>query len=53
MTFLGQAELALDRDFEKLSVEKVYKPALRLAELGRDKGDDNTIIIIINIPQVH
>ena len=45
--------LALGRDFEKLSVENVCKPALRKAELGRDKGmiiphDDDK-----NNPQIH
>lgn len=41
MECLGQVGLALVRDFEKLSIENVCKPALRKAELGRDKGNDN------------
>lgn len=41
MECLGQVGLALSRDFEKLSIENVCKPALRKAELGRDKGNDN------------
>ena len=61
MEFLSQAGLALGRDFEKLSIENVCKPALRRAELGRDKGNNNPlmmmmvkiIMLIIDNPQIH
>ena len=41
MDCLGQVGLALVRDFKKLSIENVCKPALSKAEHGRDNGNDN------------
>lgn len=50
----------MGRDFEKLSIENVCKPALRRAELGRDKGSNplmmvtvKIITLIIDNPQIH